>query len=312
MKLIEISAWNDSGGGFLHRLFDGHPQLDVWPFELLLGSHTRAPDRLSPDWFRGRFRWPRLENLAEASAGALFDQISDAELKPVLQDPDGARHRAYPVDVSLPQWRALVEQGWALAPARRQVDFLQLYIESFFALEAPQRSPGLAVLGHCPTIVLDATEIWEDFPTAQLIHVVRSPLAGFADMSRRHPDLVPEDYAQKWMLINALGATLSAKYPERVKLVTIDQLVDDRRATLSQLCLWAGIDFDEIVLMPTWRGRPLDMTAMGPFGGVPSIRKGRDGELIRALEPAVAERISASTLGTRQLLKSLSDGVIDL
>jgi hypothetical protein len=312
MKLIEISAWNDSGGGFLHRLFDGHPQLDVWPFELLLGSHSRAPDRLSPDWFRGRFRWPRLENVAEVSAGALFDQISDAELKSVLEDPDRARHRAYPVDVSLPQWRALVEQRWALTTARRQSDFLQLYIESFFALEAPRRRPGLAVLGHCPTIVLDAAEIWEDFPGAQLIHVVRSPLAGFADMSRRHPDLVPEDYAQKWMLINTLATTMSAKYPERVKLVAIDQLIDDRLATLSQLCLWAGIDFDEIVLTPTWRGRPLDMTAMGPFGGVPSIRNGRDNELARALEPAVAERISASTLGARQLLKNLSEGVIDL
>lgn len=312
MRLIEISAWNDSGGGFLHRLFDGHPQLDVWPFELLLGSHSRAPDGLSPDWFRGRFRWPRLDDLASAAAGALFDQISDAELKPVLEDPEAARHRGYAVGVSLPQWRTLVEQKWALANSRRQGDFLQLYIESFFALETPSRTQSRAVLGHCPTIILDAAEIWDDFPTAQLIHVVRSPLAGFADMSRRHPDLAPEDYSQKWMLINTLAATLSAKYPQRVKLVALRQLIEDRRATLSELCNWVGIDFDETLMVPTWRGRPLDITAMGPFGGVPSIREGRDDELVRELDPAVARRISDSTLGARQLLVRLSAGAIDL
>jgi len=33
-RLVLISAWNDSGGGFLHRLFDGHPECFVYPFEL--------------------------------------------------------------------------------------------------------------------------------------------------------------------------------------------------------------------------------------------------------------------------------------
>src|SRR5262249_62240518 len=47
--LVLISAWNDSGGGFTHLLFDGHPGFFVWAFSLHLGAGDR-PD-VVPDWF---------------------------------------------------------------------------------------------------------------------------------------------------------------------------------------------------------------------------------------------------------------------
>lgn len=308
MQLIEISAWNDSGGGFLHRLFDGHPELDCWPFELLLGNDAIAYDRFSPDWFRGRFRWPRLTGLLPDNGLGLFDQISDGELKPVLLDAHSARHGQYAVPVSLSQWRSNVAQAWEQADRHDQASFITLYLEQFLSLRWPGRR-AKPLLAHCPTIVLDANELWADLPSAKLIHVIRSPLAGYADMHRRHPMMTPENYALKWALINGLAATLAVKYPDRLRLVALDGLVHYRASTMAALCEWIGISPADTVLEPTWNGRAIDPSNMGPFGGVPHVKAGRDAELAGLTAPLVRQTLLDITLGARMLL---SDGALSL
>lgn len=310
MQLIEISAWNDSGGGFLHRLFDGHPQLQVWPFELLLGNDQVAPDGFSPDWFRGRFRWPRLTGLSSDNGAGLFDQISDGELKQMLREPDQARHRGFAVPVSLDAWRDEVVAQWQASGDRSQARFVEIYIQAFFKQSDENDPRSSAVLGHCPTIVLDAEQLWADFPSAKMLHVIRSPVAGFADMSQRHKQLSPDDYAKKWSLINGMAATFAVKYPERTRLVTLDMLVAERPATMAGLCDWLDLDAAAILQTPTWGGKPLDPENMGPFGGVPAVRAGRDAELIKAMAPATAERLARHTAGTRALLAETTAGRI--
>jgi hypothetical protein len=308
MQLIEISALNDSGGGFLHRLFDGHPQLDVWPFELLLGNDSVSPDGFSPDWFRGRFRWPRLTGLSAENGATLFNQISDSELKHVLTDPDNARHRGFAVPVSLDAWRDRVAAAWLASHEHSQSRFVSIYVQAFFELARQDYEPAVAVLGHCPTIVLDAEQLWADFPTAKMLHVIRSPIAGFVDMCQRHKQLSPTDYAKKWSLINGMAATIAVKYPERIRLLTLDMLVSDRAATMVELCAWLGLNAPEILQTPTWSGIALDPQNMGPFGGVPSVRAGRDAQLIETMATSTAEPITRLTAGTRQLLAETSDG----
>lgn len=310
MQLIEISAWNDSGGGFLHRLFDGHPQLDVWPFELLLGNDSIAVDGFSPDWFRGRFRWPRLTGLSAENGSSLFDQISDAELKHVLIDPDNARHRDFRVPVNLEAWRTKVAAAWARSDQHTQARFIVIYVQTFFELARHDWEPGVAVLGHCPTIVLDAEQVWKDFPTSRMLHVIRSPFAGYADMSQRHTQLSPADYAKKWSLINGMAAILAVKYPERIRLLTLDMLVSNCASTMAELCDWLGLSAPKILQTPTWCGNALDPQRMGPFGGVPSVRVGRDSQLLESMPTAIANPIARLTAGTRSFLSDITKGSI--
>src|SRR5262249_14338059 len=123
MQLIQISAWNDSGGGFTHRLFDGHPGLRVWPFELLLGRDDHPVDRFDEEWFRGRFRWPRLGDAIDTKdANTLFDLISDAELKSVLTNPASAKHRDFPLQLRIDEWRDEVARRWAECRNRTQAE----------------------------------------------------------------------------------------------------------------------------------------------------------------------------------------------
>ena len=305
MRLIQISAWNDSGGGFLHRLMDGHPGLDVWPFELLLGHDDLAPDTWDSAWFRGRFRWPRLAGLSSENGAALFNRIGDYELKAVLSDPTHAKHSAFPVPVSLEAWRERVAAYWRDESRHDQASFLTLYMRSFFSLwDAEKAGKNLPVLGHCPIAILDAPEIWADFPDARLIHVVRSPLGGFHDMRLRHPDLDADRYAEKWGLVNGFAATLGGKYPDRVRLVGLPDLLERREDTLRALCFWLGLDHDPVLATPSWRGRPLDPLRMGPFGGVPSATAEREAGLGATLDAPVRSLLLERTRLTRALLRA--------
>ena len=302
MRLIQISAWNDSGGGFMHRLLDGHPALKSWPFELLLGRDNLAVDDFGEDWFRGRFRWPRQANAASAGDGeALFDSFSDAELKGALRDPQGAKHRDFPISVALDVWRHDTVGRWKADGRMTQGSFIESYIETFFEL-LEGADGDQTVLGHCPVAILDASETWADVPDTQFVCVIRSPLSGFADMSLRHPGLDAARYAAKWSLINGASVLWAGKVPERVRLVIFSELLRDREATMRALCKWLGLAFDPIVTTPTWRGRLLQESAMGPFGGVPAISSKREIDLAASLHAAVRDTLTVGTAAVASLI----------
>ena len=300
-RLVQISAWNDSGGGYLHRLLDGHPALASWPFELLLGQDDKAVDAFGEDWFRGRYRWPRLGDVTQLSADGLFDSLSDHELKSVLRGVPGAKHGEFRVPVDIDAWRSLVGARWQAAEQRDQTSFLRIYIESFVTLRGQEgRSSGM-VVGHCPCAILDAEEMWRDLPDARIVHVIRRPENGFADMRRRHPSLSPLRYATKWTMINAQAAILAGKHPDRVRLVILDELLADPETVLCKLCSWLGIGFDPIILRPTWGGRDLGEKDMQLFGGagLPDLARERARPDI---DPVDLDTITTQCAGTRTLV----------
>ena len=306
MRLAMISAWNDSGGSYLNRLLDGHPALHAWPYELLLGTDDASPDMFDERWFRGRFRWPRLQDVATASAVTLFDTIADSELKDVLRRPTGSKHHAFAADVSLEAWRDAVATSWNTATERSQRQFLQTYVCALFeALDGRHIDADALVLGHCPAVILDSAEIWTDFPGTTFLHVLRGPEAGYRDMKRRHPGLDPARYAMKWSLINQEAARLAAKYPSSVHLVTLERLLEAPEESLRRICSWLGIAFDPVVLTPSWRGRSVDPAAMGPFGGVPTLSAGDDRQARESLSEPELSTIGRQCAGARSLLRSL-------
>jgi hypothetical protein len=305
MRLIQISAWNDSGGGFVHRLLDGHPQMRSWPFEMLLGRDGQPVDRFGENWFRGRFRWPRLGSALETDdARTLFDLLSDVELKETLQSPATAKHAHFSLPVDIGQWREEAARRWLAGGSRSQADFLRAYIDAFFFLLEGHEDTR-PTLAHCPVAIMDAPETWADFPKTHFICVVRSPLSGFADMSQRHSGLEPGGFACKWSLVNGATALWAGKAPDRVKVVTLRQVLAERERCMGDLCAWLGIEFDPCVLAPTWRGRPLDENNMGPFGGVPSLSLEREADLAAALDPAKTATLVEGTAAVSALLSAL-------
>ncbi len=294
--LVLISAWNDSGGGFLHRLFDGHPECFVWPFELQLG--TGAETDGFADWFRAKYRWPQLA--PDAPADALFDGFLDDEVKSYLRDRAASKHGAVDLRLSLAAWRRAFAARLP-APPRTAEQVIAAYVDGLFAAWTNRRASGRerVYLGHCPTLVVDADRVLADLPAARLLHVVRRPTTGFVDFRRRVPDMDVVVYCRKWTLVNALGFAFARKHPARVRLVRFADLVAARAATTRALCDWLGLAWDPALERPTWNGAPL--AGMGPFGGVPVVSAEHERACEAALDPADRAVIERETAGVRAL-----------
>jgi hypothetical protein len=288
--LLLVSAWNDSGGGFLHRLFDGHPECFVYPFELQLGTGSMHDG--FEGWFHEKYRWPLLPADVDAlPAERLFDLFLDDEVKGYVLSRDTSKFGRFDLDLGLEEWRGRFARLLAGGP-RHPEAVVSAYVRALFAAWKNRRASGRErlYLGHCPIVVVDADRILHECPRARLVHVARSPRAGFVDMRRRRPEVELVAYCRKWTLVNALGFYYSLKYPDRVTTVRLDQLIDDRPATLRRLCAWIGLAYDPVLEVPTWNGEPL--LQMYPFGGVPVVSAAHERECAHRLsadERAVVE-----------------------
>ena len=275
-RLVLISAWNDSGGGFLHRLFDGHPECFVYPFELQLGTALLHDGFES--WFRPKYRWPILpEDLGAASPEQLFELFLDDEVKGCLRGRAASKFREFDLELSMEAWRTQFAARLGAAP-RTPERVVAAYVGGLFAAWRNRRGSGREriYLAHCPTIVLDADRLLVDCPGARLIHVVRRPTSGFVDMRRRVPDMEVASYSRKWSLINMLGFYFAEKYPARMTTVRLDRLIEQQAAELGRLCAWLGLGYDAVLEGPTWNREPL--AHLWPFGGVPVVSAAHERE----------------------------------
>jgi len=299
LDLVLISAWNDSGGGFTHRLFDGHPDCFVYPFELQLGTGLQ-PDGFA-EWFHAKYRWPAIGPLAEAPPDAIFDAIIDDELKSTVFSPATSKFREFPVDIDPVAWRKAFSNRLSGTTGRRR-DVVAAYIGSVFDVWRDRRHSGRerGVIGHCPVLNMDADLVFLDFPNARFLHLVRSPFTGFVDMRARRPEVEPAVYATKWTVVNGFAHCFAAKHPNRFRLLPLVDLLERRRQTLKSICEWLAFDWDETLMNPTWNGQPL--TGLYPFGGLPAVSQAHEQVCLEQLDRATAALLAERTAGVRAAL----------
>lgn len=294
MKLTLISAWNDSGGGLLNRLFDGHPQFQVWPYELQLGTGL-TPDKFS-SWFKAKYRWP--EFISGQSAANCFDAIIDDELKSSLTRKWSAKHHNYQVAADIKQWRQLFISRLEDSSCRAEI--IKIYLQTFQQISGSNIKPR--ILGHCPVLIMDAEKIWADFPDTNIIHIIRDPRCSFVDFNKRNPDVSIDDYMHKWSVVNRMAYTQSLKYPDKVKLICLKDLLEQQQKILTELCHWLNTDFHDTLMQPSWQGEKLQADNMGPFGGVPDATLEAEHKRIMSLSAGLRDTIEAYCFTDKSLL----------
>ena len=290
-----VSAWNDSGGGYLTRLLDGHPDLAVYPFELQLGTGL-APSGFD-EWFPPKYRWPVMPPAPRDA----FDAFANEELRDAMSGAADGKFAAFPVDVD--GWRKSFESLIDASSDPGQV--VSAWLAAFFA--SWRDGPGSArrtVVGHCPVLALDWELVVADLPDAHMLHVVRSPFASFADTKRRRPGMSAEGFAARWSLVNTVAALHAARRPDQFRIVQYDALLQRPREEMTGIAEWLGIEFDEALLTPMWN-RAL-LPAMGPFGGVPVNDAEYERANIGGLDAIDREILSVESAAARRLF-SLED-----
>jgi hypothetical protein len=98
-----------------------------------------------------------------------------------------------------------------------------------------------------------ADEIFDAFPTARIVHMVRDPRDRYAASLELWPDGRGRagGAAARWLLSTRLAERHHRRYPGRYLVVRYEDLVVDPKATLQSVCDFVDEDFDiEMLSMP--------------------------------------------------------------
>ncbi len=300
-SLVLITAWNDSGGGYTHRLFDGHPEFYVYPFEMQLGT-KQTVDKFS-DWFHSKYRWPVFsEPIDELSPEEIFNEIIDDEVKSTSRDQLTSKFRGFDLRLDISEWRQEFTKSLSNNTSVSRGNIVEAYIKSLFFCWKNRKLSGKERLtvGHCPITNIDIDCILSDFPDVKIIHVVRNPLCGFVDMRLRRPEVNIKKYCEKWNIINTMAFISSYRNAENLKIVNYNGLLNEKKEIMTELCGWLGVEYDPVLLVPTWNG--VELTKIYPFGGVNKISATYEESCKNELSEEERQIIRESTAGTRELL----------
>ena len=100
LRLLMIAAMYENGGNTTQRLFDGHPEMLVYPFESQLGTRL-VNDRLA-SLFPVKYRWPVFA--LDASADEDYGAIIDEECKVRARTPKVSKFRDVAFDDLVGLW----------------------------------------------------------------------------------------------------------------------------------------------------------------------------------------------------------------
>jgi hypothetical protein len=262
-RLIMLSAMYENGGNTTHRMFDGHPQLFVYPFESQVGTGF-ANDQFT-SLVPVRYRWPEFPS--DVTAEQAYEMFWDEELKTLLRVPQRSKFRDCGLVMDEDDRRRKFAAVVASKPACRAT-YVEAYYRSAFEAWTNYDRTGqeCAMVGYNPVQVLDTDKILRDFPLGHVVHVVRNPWAGFADTLRRPFPLSLERYAWLWSVCQLLALTYRGKYPDRFHLVRFEDLAASPADTMRKVLGEVGLPMSEHCLAPSFNRKCLEQVY--PWGTI--------------------------------------------
>jgi hypothetical protein len=254
-RLLMISAMYENGGNVTHRLFDGHPQLFVYPFESQLGTHL-VQDHLT-SMFPVKYRWPIFA--METTSQGDYKAIIDEECKVRARTPQVSKFRHMAFDFNDDERCDLFRQ-YINATGRSRAHNVAAFFRATFDAWKNYKRTGEEVryMGYSPIIIVDADKIAEDFPDAHVLHVVRNPWSAFADTKKRPVPLSLKRYMTAWTTTQYHALVFRQLYPERIHIVRYEDIIAAPQDTLGAICETIGIALSDTLSAPTWNGTLLE------------------------------------------------------
>ena len=255
LPLILISQLPRSGGSLLSQLFDGHPNLLVYPWEMRIGYPSKG-------------MWPKLE--LDNTPDYLFATLFHAELaymaRKGYRKSGKAKHEHKRVKFGyspIEHYENFVRL-LPSSPTPRQV--FDAYLSTFFQAWQPDANDASYVAGFVPRMAMHLESIgrfFVDYPDGRLISILRDPADWFASRRAhtkggiaRYDNIEIE--IDLWNRMARTALHYQSKYGgQRFMLLSFRDLVTDREGTMRRICDWCGIPLDELVLEQTFDGNPI-------------------------------------------------------
>ncbi len=312
--LVLVSQISRSGGSLLAQLFDGHPQLYAHPWEIRI-------------WHPEKWDWPALDPAGDAEGWfeALYDpkwaKIADEGFAKAGRNPY-AKEERHPFGFAEDEHRKLFLDLVASRPIASSRDVLDCYFTAFFACWREWTASGreVAITGFMPRVATSEASIARfgaDYPDGALITIVRDPRSWYASSKVVHYQKAREIEAavREWLDWARSLDDLLEHAPVPTLGLVFDDLVLEPEPTMRRVAEFVGIEFDPILLTPSYAGRPVlpnSSFAVSSYGINPEMaqRKAEIPEAARlAIEEAalplyerLAARLRATAPGTRKSL----------
>ncbi len=253
--LLMLSAMFENGGNLAHRLFDGHPQMFVYPFESQLGTKF-VEDQLT-SMFPAKYRWPVFPRSSDPVQD--YQYIIDQECKDRAANPQASKFRHAHFDFVEEERLRFFSDYMALS-SRSRGNIVAAFFQATFDAWRNYRRSGeeKCYVGFSPIIAVDADKILKDLPAAHVLHIVRNPYSGYADTKKRAVPLTLDQYMVGWKLSQRYALLFKKRFPHRVHIVRLEDVLTDPIGALGPVCEKLGLRVSNTLETPTWNGTALD------------------------------------------------------
>jgi hypothetical protein len=241
---VFICGHPGAGTNLLRAMLESCPAVIVYPeetnfFRMYLpnasGKSLEKKLELADRYLIQIFQWNR-RNAPEHQAGFLdrdYSGIAFAEVQRTL--------------------RELVSQQF-----RHDGDMLSAAMLAFASVTGQLSPASRYWLEETPFNEWFARQIFELWPRAKCIHVVRDPRDNYVTYRQKHPEWTARFFAATWERSTRLGLASADKYgPERYWLVSYEQFATRPEETWRSLCQYLGIADDAARQNLTWKSNPL-------------------------------------------------------
>jgi len=252
--LLLVSQIQRSGGSLLSQLFDGHPNLLPHPHELKIGYPSKENwPRLDPamapqEQFRFLFELATIKMCEYGYAKSKKDtNLKNFFFLPYIQFE-------------------LFNHIWIKRPPTSPRSILDHYFTSYFNSwlnYKGQISQARFLTAFVPQLVYDAegmSRFWQAYPDGHLVCIIRSPLSWYPSAVRLGSgDSFDglEDAAMCWCQSTEAAFRERRRQGDRVTVLNFSDLVQETELTMRYLCQKLGLDFDPVLLSPTFNGEPM-------------------------------------------------------
>ena len=268
---VLISQVPHSGGSLLNKFFDGHHEIYAYPDELMNGIAAKIPwTEIDPK--DGPQRW----------IDFFFDYLKPQNIPPSFK-PDTNQKGALPI-VFLPLLQKQIFLKYLnTIKLIKPRDVFDAYMTSFFGawLNYQNHSQHKKfITGLAPGLVTlkENMEVFFDiFPYGRFIYLVANPQNWYGSALRAEPG----KYADvKWSVMRwkeSLHAALWSKerFADRTCLIKVEDLVNKPEPVMRHLAEFLGLQYDHILLIPTFNGYPISADSSFKVAKVEIVKRHR-------------------------------------
>jgi hypothetical protein len=252
-SLVLISQIQRSGGSLLSQLFDGHPEVHAHPHELKIGNPKK-------------YIWPQIDlgDSPERWFEILFEDIVVRHLRHGYKKME--KYEDTFLFIFLPSLQKEIFFKYLNSfKANTLRDVFDAYMTSYFGAWVNnqnifgQKKVITAFTPRLANMPENMKSYFDIYPDGKLISVIRDPKNWFPSAVRHNLDKYG-DIRQALSQWNESAQSMlwnKARYGDRVCIISFDDLVMRTEAVMRYLSDFLNIQFDDILLTPTFNKIPI-------------------------------------------------------